>query len=129
MTVRDCEGGILVTRPMSKKQENKGRRIGSVNIKNCNIKCNKKYPVRIKGCEKIEINKCRLYAPDGLQPISITYSGEAIVHNNIVSYCYDMLDKATNELREFIGKGKKFPIDIRKTRKQSVKNNRNIARR
>ena len=129
VTVKDCEGGILVTRPMSKKQENKGIRIGSVNIKNCNIKCNKKYPVRIKGCEKIEINKCRLYAPDGLQPISITYSGEAIVHNNIVSYCYDMLDKATNELRELIGKGKRFPIDIRKTNKQSVKNNKSIARR
>ena len=128
VTVKDCEGGILVTRPMPKKQENKGIRIGSVNIKNCNIKCNKKYPVRIKGCEKIEINKCRLYAPDGLQPISITYSGEAIVHNNIVSYCYDMLDKATNGLRDLVGKGKKFPIDIRKTGKQSVKNNRSIAR-
>ena len=51
------------------------------------------------------------------------------MHNNIVSYCYDMLDKATNELRDLVGKGKKFPIDIRKTNKQSVKNNKSIARR
>ena len=129
VTVKDCEGGILVTRPMSKKLGNRGMRIGSVNIKNCNIKCNKKYPVRIKGCEKIEIFKCSLYAPDGLQPISITYSGEAMVHNNSLSYYYDMLDKATNELRDLVGKGKKFPIDIRKTGKQSVKNNRMITRK
>ena len=129
VTVRDCEGGILVTRPMSKKQENKGMRIGSVNIKNCNVKCNKKYPVRIKGSEKIEIFRCSVDAPDGLQPISVTYSGEAKVHNNIVSYYYDMFDKATNELRNLVGKEKKYPIDIRKTNKQSVKNNKSIARK
>lgn len=128
VTVRGCEGGFLVVHG-ALKEGAVTPWIGSVTIRNCDVKCRKKYPVRVARCEKIEIKDCKLYAPDGLQPISITYSGEAIVHNNIVSYCYDMLDKATNELRDLVGKGKKFPIDIRKTGKQSVKNNKSIARR
>lgn len=128
VTVRDCEGGFAVTR-RNQKDGAKTPWIGNVAIRNCDVKCRKKYPIIVKRCKKIEINKCKLYAPDGLSPISVTYSDNAIVHNNSLSYYYDMLDKATNELRELVGKGKKFPIDIRKTGKQSVKNNKSIARR
>ena len=125
--VRDCEGGFKATTGKTKDGA-KTPWIGTVTIRNCDVKCRKKYPIRLKKCKKIEINKCKLNAPDGLPPISVTYSGNAIVHNNNLSYYYDMLDKAKNELRELAGKGKKFPIDIRKTNKQSVKNNKSIAR-
>ena len=125
--VRDCEGGFKATTGKTKDGA-KTPWIGAVTIRNCDVKCRKKYPIRFKKCKKIEINKCKLNAPDGLPPISVTYSGNAIVHNNNLSYYYDMLDKAKNEFRELIGKGKKFPIDIRKTNKQSVKNNKSIAR-
>lgn len=102
--------------------------IGNVTIRNCDVKCKKKYPVRVVRCEKIEIDKCMLYAPDGLSAITIAGVGNAIVKNNNISVYYSLLDKAKNKLRDLVGKGKKLPIDIRKTNKQSVKNNRSIAR-
>lgn len=40
-----------------------------------------------------------------------------------------MLDEAMNEFRDLVGKGKTFPIDIRKRNMQIVNNNRTIARR
>lgn len=126
--VKECEGGVAVTR-RTPQNGAKTPWIGNVTIKNCDVKCRKKYPVIIKRCEKIEINNCKLAAPDGLPPISIIYSGEAIVHNNSLNYYYDMLDIETNGLRELVGKGKKIPIDIRKTKKQSVKKNIEITRR
>lgn len=125
--VRDCEGGFLVVHG-APKNGSKTPWIGNVAIRNCDVKCKQKFPVRVKRCEKIEIKECKLYAPDGVSAISVTYSGDAIVHNNDVSYYYNIVDKATNGLRDLVGKGKKLPIDIRKTNKQSVKNNRSVAR-
>ena len=128
VTVRDCEGGFLVVHG-APKDGAKTPWTGNVTIRNCDVRCKKKYPVRVVRCEKIEIDKCILYAPDGLSAITIAGVGNAIVKNNNISVYYSLLDKAKNELRELIGKGKKFPIDIRKTNKHSVKNNKSIARR
>lgn len=126
--VRDCEGGILVVHG-APKDGAKTPWTGDVTIRNCDVRCRKMYPVRVVRCEKIEIDRCTLYAPDGLSAITVAGAGNAIVQNNNISVYYNLVDKAKNELRELIGKGKKFPIDIRKTGKQSVKNNKSIARR
>ena len=128
VTVRDCEGGILVVHG-APKDGAKTPWTGNVTIRNCDVKCKKMYPVRVVRCEKIEIDRCTLYAPDGLSAITVAGAGNAIVQNNNISVYYNLVDKAKNELRELIGKGKKFPIDIRKTGKQSVKNNKSIARK
>ena len=128
VTVRDCEGGILVVHG-APKDGAKTPWTGNVTIRNCDVKCKKMYPVRVVRCEKIEIDRCTLYAPDGLSAITVAGAGNAIVQNNNISVYYNLVDKAKNELRELIGKGKKFPIDIRKTNKHSVKNNKSIARK
>ena len=55
--VKNCEGGILVTRSMSKNPDNKDTRIGSVNVKDCDVTVNTKYPMRFKGCEYVSVKK------------------------------------------------------------------------
>ena len=128
VTVRDCEGGFLVVHG-APKEGAVTPWIGNVTIRNCDVKCRKKYPVRVARCEKIEINKCKLYAPDGLSAIAVANSGNAIVQNNNISVHYNLTDKVKNEIRAIVGKGKRYPIDIRLTNRQSVNNNRFLSRR
>ena len=128
VTVKDCEGGFVIGHG-APKDGAMTPWIGNVTIRNCDVKCKKKYPVRVVRCEKIEIDKCMLYAPDGLSAITIAGVGNAIVKNNNISVYYSLLDKAKNELREFVGKGRKYPIDIRQTNVQSINNNKRIVRK
>lgn len=126
--VRNCEGGFMVFHGDS-KDGTVTPWIGNVTIRNCDIKSKSKYPVRIVRCEKVEINKCKLYAPDGLSAIIVTNTGEAVIQNNSVSVHYNMRDRAKNIVGELVGKGKRFPIDIRHVNRQSVYNNRIITER
>ena len=123
VTVRDCEGGFLVTHSIP-KDGSLTPWIGRVTIRNCDVRCKKKYPIRVARCEKVEIEKCTLYTPDGLSAIVVTHSGEALVQDNSMSVYYDMIDKVKNELIELVGKGNRFPIDIRNTHRQTVRNNK-----
>lgn len=123
VTVRDCEGGLLVVHG----EPSKGSVtpwIGNVTIRDCDVKCKKKYPIRVVRCEKVEIDNCTLYAPDGLSAITVSNSAKATIRNNTISVYSGMIDRAKNELRELVGKGRRYPIDIRLTKEQSVENNK-----
>lgn len=128
VTVRNCEGGFLVVHgePI---EGSLTPWIGSVTIRNCDVKCKNKYPVRVVRCEKVRLEKCTLYAPDGLSAITIDNSIEAIVQNNNISVHYDLIDRAKNELRELVGRGRKYPIDIRQTDRRLIKNNKILSER
>ena len=128
VTVRDCEGGFLITHS-TPKDGSWTPWIGNVTISNCNVKCKKKYPIRVVKCEKVRIKNCTLYAPDGLSAITVANSGEAIIQNNNISVYSDMIDLAKNELRELVGKGRRYPIDIRQTRRQMVSKNKFLSGR
>lgn len=123
VTIKDCEGGFLVT-CRAREKGNKTPWIGSVSITDCDVSCKKKYPVRVKRCEKIDITKCNLYAPDDMSAVSITNVGIALITNNNVSVNYGLIHNIKSELMELVGKGKNNPIDIRKTNRTIVRQNR-----
>jgi parallel beta-helix repeat protein len=128
VTVKDCEGGFAVTR-RNLKDGAKTPWIGNVTIRNCDVKCKKKYPVGVKRCEKIEIKDCKLYAPDGVSAISVVNTGEAEIKNNYLSTHFDIVDDLKNKIREIVGKGRNYPINIRTTKNHTVLNNKIISRR
>lgn len=123
VVVRDCEGGFLVTRGTQKDSATVPW-IGNVTIRDCKVNCKSKYPVRITRCEAVNIEKCVLNAPQGLSAIQIANVDEVRVQDNTISVSNGMIDKIKNELRNFVGKGRRYPIDIRTTKKNTVRNNK-----
>lgn len=123
VVVKDCEGGFMVTR-RARKKSSEVPWIGKVSIRNCILNSKSKYPVKVKRCEDMMIDKCILNAPHGISAIKITNVDRAVVENNTLSVSYGQLDKIKIELSTFIGKGGEYPVDIRATRKRVVQSNR-----
>lgn len=126
--VRNCAGGIHAARSKASLWATTPW-IGSVTIRNCDVKSNKKYPIRGLRCEYLVIDKCRLYAPAGKSAIIVTSSGDVKLSNNNISVSSDMLLSVKNGLSELVGEGVSYPIDIRKVRMQTVRNNRIVISR
>lgn len=126
--VKNCKGGILVTRSMSKKPENIGTRIGSVKIRNCVVTVNTKYPMRFKGCEKVSVKKCIIYAPGTKSAIYSTSVGEISVVGNTITLQNSTKLNFSNVISRFIGGEDLNPISVGKTKKKEIKHNYTIKK-
>ena len=128
VTVRGCEGGIIVVHGATEEGAVTPW-IGTVTIKDCDVRSKSKYPVRVVRPEKVTVKGNTLYAPDGLPAITITYTGDATVEDNNVSVCYGLTDNLKNEIRAIVGKGRKYPIDIRRADRITETNNKIMKRK
>ena len=126
--VKNCEGGILVTRSMSKKPENIGTRIGSVKIRNCVVTVNTKYPMRFKGCEKVSVKKCIIYAPGTKSAIYSTSVGEISVVGNTIALQNNTKLNFLNVISRLVGGEDLNPISVGKARKKEIKHNHTIKK-
>ena len=126
VTVKDCEGGFLVTRGRLKEGA-KTPWIGKVVIQNCQVSCKRKIPVNVKRCEEVKIEKCSLYAQRGRTAIYVLETGKAVVQNNTASIDGSILEQAKNGVKKLIGKGKE-PIHVKTLGQSIVKKNKLIER-
>ena len=126
VTVRNCEGGILVTR--GKPQDGaKTPWIGAVSITNCQVASKSKRPVSIKRCEEVKIEKCSLNAQNGRSAIFVTETEKAIVRNNKVSIDGNIIKKVINNAKNIVSKNV-LPIHVKTTGQKLVKNNQIVKR-
>ena len=126
VTVKDCEGGFLVTRGRLKEGA-KTPWIGKVVIQNCQVACKRKIPVNVKRCEEVKIEKCSLYAQRGRTAIYVIEAGKATVQKNTASIDGSILEQAKNGAKKLIGKGKE-PIHVKTLGQSIVKKNKLIER-
>lgn len=126
VTVRECEGGLLVTRGKPKDGA-KTPWIGSVTIRNCQVSSKNKRPIVIKRCEEVKIEKCSLCAQKGRTAIAVTETGKAVVQNNIASIDGGIFEKAKNSAKKLMGKAME-PIHVETTGRCLVKNNQIVER-
>ena len=126
VTVKDCEGGFLVTRGRLKEGA-KTPWIGKVVIQNCQVACKRKIPVNVKRCDEVKIEKCSLYAQRGRTAIYVIEVGKATVQNNTASIDGSILEQAKNGAKKLIGKGKE-PIHVKTLGQSIVKKNKLIER-
>lgn len=126
VTVKDCEGGFLVTRGRLKDGA-KTPWIGQVKIRNCPVSSKKGVPVAIKRCEEVKIEKCSFYAQKGRTAIYVAETGKATVLNNTASIDGSIIEKTINGAKRLMGKGTD-PIHVKTTSKSIVKNNKVVER-
>lgn len=55
--VRDCEGGLKATRSLDTINGRTISWIGRVDIKNCDVSANSKYPILLKGCQEATVKR------------------------------------------------------------------------
>ena len=126
VTVKDCEGGFLVTHGRLKDGA-KTPWIGQVKIRNCRVSSKKGAPVAIKRCEEVKIEKCSFYAQKGRTAIYVAETGKATVLNNTASIDDGIIEKAKNGIKKLLGKGMD-PIYVKTIGQSIVKNNKVVER-
>lgn len=126
VTVKDCEGGFKTTRREAKRGA-KTPWIGTVTIRNCQVSCMSKRPIRINRCEEVKIEGCTLYDQNGRIAIIVQETGKAVVQNNIAIISGNIYEKAKNGAKQIMGKSKD-PIHVKTVGQSVVKNNKVVER-
>jgi len=76
--------------------------IGEIKIRGCNVK-RKKYPIRVKRGDSINILNCSLFAPSGKSSITIRYVGAATILYNKVFVHNSVWDGFKNNMKDIVG--------------------------
>lgn len=121
VTVKDCEGGFAVYRGI-RKDEAKTPWIGQVTIKNCEVSCKTKVPIKIRRCEGIIIEKCSLHVQKSRTAIDIREVGKAVIQNNTLNIDGGVFAKTKTIAKKIMGRSHE-PISVKLTRGAFVKNN------
>ena len=126
VTVNDCEGGLAVSR----KKHRDGVKtpwIGKVTIRHCKVSCKSKFPVWVKRCKEVQIEKCSFYAQKGRSAIYVAETEKATVLNNTASIDGSIIEKTINGAKRLMEKGAD-PIHVKTKGKSIVKNNKVVER-
>jgi len=123
VTVKNCEGGVLVTR--GKQRDGfKTPWIGSVVVRHCHVSSNSRVPVRINRCEEVKIEDCSLYAQKGRTAVAIMGTANAIVQNNRISIEGNLIESIKSSAKKLLRKdAASEPISVNGSKLKVVRNN------
>lgn len=122
--VKDCEGGFLVTCSATSKGA-KTPWIGSVIIRNCQISCLSKIPVRIMRCRNVLVEKSMIYSVGDKLAVSIVDTDKATVQNNTLNVVgSESIKRGINKALD--GASINNLISIETTNQRSVRRNKII---
>lgn len=124
--VKDCEGGILATKPSVKKDTLNSSRIGDVVIKNCKIAVFSKYPLNLKDCDYSTVEGCTIVSTNGLPAVYLRNVNKAVVRNNTIRFKKTIAGSVKEYMRKVFGKNELKPITIIRSKTQVVTNNKLI---
>ena len=122
--VKDCIGGIASTRLKNEQS----RRIGLVQIRNCNVSGLKKNPLRMTGCESVFIENCIVNATNSHSAIYTNKSQHVIVKDNTINVTKRLYSTIRNAAFKAVGKTGFKPIEIIEPKSQEIKNNRIVEK-
>lgn len=121
----DCKGGILSTKG-NKDGRGKGSYIGSVVVKKCKISIVDKYPIRLRRCEKADVEGCVTYSTNENPSIFMSEVNEVVVFDNKINVDKRIMASIKNVTKDIVGKNKYKPISVSKYKKKEIKNNQII---
>lgn len=121
--VRDCEGGLLVTK--GKKNLDK-KTIGTVDIRNCTVSAKSKYPIRLNKAVNASIENCIVYSTNGKTAITSTDIDNLVVCNNTIYVNKQFISSLKNGIKKIVGKDVPQPFGQIRVKKQRMENNRII---
>ncbi len=111
----NCAGGLGVTR--SRTAMNGGAYIGDFTIKNCIIRVNQKYPIKIRRFLNAIIEKCVIYTNNEKAAIHATEANRVIVRNNRIIIGKSNVSPIKNGLNNVAENGEDIPLHFQKCRR------------
>lgn len=121
--VRDCEGGLLVTKG---KKSIAQKTIGSVEIRNCIVSAKSKYPIRLNKATNATIENCVVYSTNSTTAITSTDINDLVVCNNTIYVKKELLPTIKNSIKKIAGKTVPETIELIRVRKQEINDNKII---
>ena len=116
--INNCKGGILVY------GRGQNSRVGAVAIKNCMISGVEKNAVCVLSCDRLVLNKCKIYKQKSPLVIRCEDVDNLVFKNN--SFSYSLLTTAKNTAKRIIGDNSKEPIMILRCDSTVVRNNKEM---
>ena len=121
--VINCEGGIRATLP------NKGignAMVGRIEIRNCRVSANTKYPIHLNRCQQAIVERCTIDATNERPSIYANYIDDLKVCNNTLNVKVQLLSSFVNKARELLGKSEYSAIRVVHTSARNIDNNKII---
>ena len=118
----DCKGGILSTKG-NKDGRGKGSYIGSIFVKKCKISIVDKYPIRLRRCEKADVEGCVTYSTNENPSIFMSEINEVVVFDNEINVDKRIMASIKNITKDVVGKSKYKPISVSRCKKKMIDNN------
>lgn len=123
--VVDCEGGFLAT--IGKKNVEK-KKIGKVQIRDCKVSAQSRYPICMTSCESLSVEDCIINAKNEKSAIYTKNTRSVVVRNNVINIKKEILLSVKNTVKEVVGKKSFVPIDVIQAERQEVKDNKIVEK-
>lgn len=118
----DCKGGILSTKG-NKDGRGKGSYIGSIFVKKCKISIVDKYPIRLRRCEKADVEGCITYSTNDNPSIYLSEINEVVVLDNEINIDKRIVNYVKIIAMDIVRKDEYRPISVSKYKKKVIKKN------
>lgn len=117
----NCEGGFRAT--VGKKGIGNAW-IGRVEIRNCHVSANSRFPIHLNRCKYGIVKRCTIETINDTPALYATYVNNLYAENNTINVENRVLPALKNIAKEIIGKGKYSPIRLTKTSDRHIKDNK-----
>ena len=126
--VKDCKGGFLATRSGKKDKRYPISCIGCINIKNCQVNVEHKFPMRFKRCESVIVEKNKIKCGNNHSAIYANFVNDITIKDNFFKIDKNIYYSFLNTAKKAIGKKDVDVISVVKSKVHLVKNNKILTK-
>ena len=123
--VVNCEGGLLATKAT---RDTETKMIGDVQIKNCKVSAQSRYPIKMTSCESLTVENCIVTTRNEKSAIYTKNTRSVVVRNNVININKAILLSVKDTMKKAAGKKGFVPINIIQAEKQDVRDNKIVEK-
>ena len=123
--VTNCEGGF---RALTYRVDERHAVIGSVEIHNCKVSANSRYPIHLNKCKNATVEHCMIDGTNDRPSIYANYVDQLKIRNNTLNVSVLLFSSIINKAKEVVGINDYAPIRVVQSPTQKIVNNRIVEK-
>lgn len=117
----NCEGGF---RALTYKVDERRAVIGSVEIRNCRVSANSRYPIHLNKCQQAVVEHCVIDGSNDRPSVYANHVDELKVRNNTLNVYVRWLSSVKNKAKGIVGVDTYSPIQVDHSPTKCIENNK-----